>query len=659
MSKSLFSSVRCASWSASFLLLSACAAPVAVRQLSLPQAYQQQSQSALNSKTPSATTLSILRRLNLLDTWRKNPTNALAQLRTMTQQHFYAQGLADQLFALSELSYLHARKTSNRAYFMAAALYAYAYLNPTATEAEKPSAFDPHFRQACDLYMFGMTEAFGSPILQTTQQWALPFGTLSVNGTPQDFKWHDHPLTDLRPLASLSVSGFENVYSHMGLGEPVGGLPRLSQQERDSFQISDKLRVPLNLQLQFTMPRQQVLSPHVQATLTLTAMDTATHTVEGGPTPIPLQYNQTAARAVSLNETMDWSTEYKGFLDGRLFDQTQAPQLLTIDPHQYGHRPVVLVHGTASSAARWANMVNDLMEDPTIRQNYEFWFFSYATGNPIPYSALQLRRALQQAVKQLGGTQSDPALNQMTLIGHSQGGLLIKLLTINAGDTLWNGMVPRPLDSLKISQKYKDFLHEVLFPTPLPEVKSVVFISTPQHGSYLAGFSIAHMIGRMVTFPLTVTEATKAVLSSDPALRRLNMAPWRVGSVYGMSPRSAFMRTLATIPVTSDVTAHSIIPVLGSGALENADDGVVAYKSAHIPEARSELVVRHSGHSTQSNPITIAEVRRILLEQLQTQTPDEHITRQDITSMGGHYEPTQPAPFKATPPTPQAQAQGL
>lgn len=117
------------------------------------------------------------------------------------------------------------------------------------------------------------------------------------------------------------------------------------------------------------------------------------------------------------------------------------------------------------------------------------------------------------------------------------------------------------------------------------------------------------------------------------------------------------MRTLATIPVTSDVTAHSIIPVLGSGALENADDGVVAYKSAHIPEARSELVVRHSGHSTQSNPITIAEVRRILLEQLQTQTPDEHITRQDITSMGGHYEPTQPAPLKATPPTPQAQAQ--
>lgn len=647
----LFSPARLISCSVVCLALSACTPPVTVTQLSLSQAYRQQIKSALNSGTPSATTLSILRRLNLLNAWYKSPPNAIAHLRSMTQQHFYAQGLADQLFALSELSYLHARKTGDRAYFMAAALYAYAYLNPNTPETERPSAYSPHFRQACDLYMFGMTEALGAPITQTTQQWQLPFGTLKLAGTPQDFTWHGHPLTDLRPLARLSIEGFENVYSHMGLGEPVGGLPHLSRQEHDSFEVSDKLRVPLNLQLQISAPREQVLSGQIQATLTLTAMDTAIDT-SNGQHPAPLQYNQTAARAVSLNETMDWSTEYKGFLDGRLFDQTQNAQLLTIEPHQYGHRPVVLVHGTASSAARWANMVNDLMEDPTIRQNYEFWFFSYATGNPIPYSALQLRHALQQAVQKLGGTQTDPALNQMTLIGHSQGGLLIKLLAINAGNTLWNGMVPRPLEQLKISDKYKDLLHATLFPTALPEVKSVVFISTPQHGSYLAGFSVAHLIGRMVTFPLTVTETTKAVLASDPTLRHLNMGPWRVGSVYGMSPRSSFMRTLATIPVTPDVSAYSIIPVLGNGPLAQADDGVVAYKSAHIPEVKSELVVRNSGHSTQSNPITIAEVRRILLEQLNSHSLNEHITQHDITSMGGHYQPTQGAAHKQAPTTP-------
>ena len=45
-------------------------------------------------------------------------------------------------------------------------------------------------------------------------------------------------------------------------------------------------------------------------------------------------------------------------------------------------------------------------------------------------------------------------------------------------------------------------------------------------------------------------------------------------------------------------------------------DGVVSYSSAHIEDAASELVV-HSDHSTQSDPETIEEVRRILLEHLE------------------------------------------
>jgi hypothetical protein len=41
------------------------------------------------------------------------------------------------------------------------------------------------------------------------------------------------------------------------------------------------------------------------------------------------------------------------------------------------------------------------------------------------------------------------------------------------------------------------------------------------------------------------------------------------------------------------------------------DDGVVKYSSAHIEPVESELVV-NSSHSTQDNPHTIEEVRRIL-----------------------------------------------
>jgi hypothetical protein len=60
------------------------------------------------------------------------------------------------------------------------------------------------------------------------------------------------------------------------------------------------------------------------------------------------------------------------------------------------------------------------------------------------------------------------------------------------------------------------------------------------------------------------------------------------------------------------VAAHSIIAVRGDGPVVDGNDGVVQYSSAHLDEAASELVAR-SGHSTQANPRTIAEVRRILL----------------------------------------------
>jgi len=43
--------------------------------------------------------------------------------------------------------------------------------------------------------------------------------------------------------------------------------------------------------------------------------------------------------------------------------------------------------------------------------------------------------------------------------------------------------------------------------------------------------------------------------------------------------------------------------------------GVVAYESAHIDGVESEKIV-HSGHPTQSNPETIAEVQRILREHI-------------------------------------------
>ena len=84
------------------------------------------------------------------------------------------------------------------------------------------------------------------------------------------------------------------------------------------------------------------------------------------------------------------------------------------------------------------------------------------------------------------------------------------------------------------------------------------------------------------------------------------------GSLFGMTPSNPVVQAMAATPVAPGIHANSIIAVAGNGPIEDGDDGVVKYQSAHLDGVESEYIVR-SHHSTQSNPYTIEEVRRILL----------------------------------------------
>ena len=95
--------------------------------------------------------------------------------------------------------------------------------------------------------------------------------------------------------------------------------------------------------------------------------------------------------------------------------------------------------------------------------------------------------------------------------------------------------------------------------------------------------------------------------------RRLRRVP---SSIDHMDPDSAFLAALAELRFAPHVTAHSIIPVRGDPPPEGQHDGVVEFEAARVDGVESELVVFRSGHSTQSDPRTIQEVRRILLRHL-------------------------------------------
>jgi beta-phosphoglucomutase-like phosphatase (HAD superfamily) len=65
-------------------------------------------------------------------------------------------GDLDRLYALSEVSYLHAERENDRSSFLASAIYAYAFLVRESGE-ERVRVADPRSRRAGDLYERGLT----------------------------------------------------------------------------------------------------------------------------------------------------------------------------------------------------------------------------------------------------------------------------------------------------------------------------------------------------------------------------------------------------------------------------------------------------------------------------------------------------------------------
>ena len=255
-------------------------------------------------------------------------------------------------------------------------------------------------------------------------------------------------------------------------------------------------------------------------------------------------------------------------------------------------------------------MFNELQNDPRLRPRYQFWFFTYETGNPILYSAMRLRESLETAVATLDPGGQDPALRQMVLIGHSQGGFLVKLMVVDLEGEL-RVQLRGALENPTVAEETRDLAQRVVAVRPLPFVRRVLFVATPHRGSYVAGNWLAHQIARFVRLPGQFLRVTEDIVLKDPELAVRYRG--RLSSVYAMTPGSPLIMALAPAPLAPGIIGHSIIAVKGDGPFQQDTDGVVAYSSAHLDGMASELVV-NSGHSVQQTPEAIEEVRRILIE---------------------------------------------
>jgi hypothetical protein len=130
------------------LLLVACTAPVTVERVDPRVVHRELTANVLTVGEESDASRIVLDRWYLTERFESDPEGALAQLHTAVTA---GDAGRDELFALAELSFLHAEQTGKQEYYLAAAVYAYALLFPNGA-AEPLYPIDRRLRVAADLY---------------------------------------------------------------------------------------------------------------------------------------------------------------------------------------------------------------------------------------------------------------------------------------------------------------------------------------------------------------------------------------------------------------------------------------------------------------------------------------------------------------------------
>lgn len=624
------------------LCLAACKTPIGVEKVGPDRAYAQVNENILSSGQLSSGTRFILHRFNLEKAFVRDPRTTIQLLHEQAAED----RRRDTLFALSELSLAGAERQRRervqeiaradpsarkgvtdllsahstpvfpaaQPYYLSCAVYAYLYLFSPAY-GPPPSAFERQFRLACDLYSRGLlealrTEAPHKTALESATR-ALIVGQIQLRITRPDPYLAGLTFDQFMPADDYTVRGLTGRDRTPGLGAPFIAVVSQPPATRGRGPvIAAHPKIPVTALLRLDAASLELNGPGMSGAIELST-PFYNQEVRIGDQIVPIETDSTATLAYGLQTVNLWKVELTSLLSAQ---QKVKTGLYRLAPYAAGKIPVVFVHGTASSPARWGEMFNTLNADPLLCQRYQFWFFIYNTGNPILYSASLLRDSLHDTVRSIDPDGQDPALKQIVVIGHSQGGLLARVLASSNTET-WASISRADLQRITGSDKDLEMLERTVFFAPSPYLRRVVYVSTPHGGSYRVGGLIQWLARRVFRLPGNVLGSVQDLRTGLTERKLAVPKPLREGipnSFVNMKPGSLFSESILALPRSPHIRAHSIISVKPGQEIVSGNDGVVAYSSAHIDDVDSEFVVRWS-HSCQSHPSVIEEVRRILL----------------------------------------------
>lgn len=572
-------------------------------------------------------------------------------------------------FTIAELSFHEARRQEHgngeaaQEYYLRALTYAFRFLFPSDSSG-RHYVGDPNFLHASQIYNGSLESILrlqgnGSDIDLGTESC---FSIKQPDGRVYRIRCHsvngDVAPADMEPLqfaSDYSVKGLKQEFRQNGLGVPLLGKRKLFSKPTLETKYT-----PASL----TFPMTAVLRPLPCGTRWNdgTPVDAVVEFYDPLKTPVILLAGQSVqleadfstpiactlsdprmtqlhtfglVRSDLISKPVEELLEETPRLKRKISDEEVAwiesqddelkrktlQGLYLMQPYENGKIPVVFIHGLWSSPMTWMEMFNALRVDPALRDRYQFVFYFYPTGQPFWISAADLRRDLSEFRRTFDPHGNNGAFDQMVLIGHSMGGLIAHLQTMDSGMDFWKLVSDESPEKVleEIKDPTTDLREWFLFKAD-PSVRCVVSIATPFQGSRASNHFTQQVTGKMIKLPKKVTEAATGWVTGETRAVKSDSLLRMKTSIESLSPDNPIFGVMQMKYGESSVCYYNIPAVMEPRTplqkLKPPSDGVVALASARLSDCERETVVQSNHVKVHTDSETIREIRAILQEHL-------------------------------------------
>ncbi|WP_390620406.1 alpha/beta fold hydrolase [Stieleria varia] len=584
----------------------------------------------------SERTWNTLRRYGLRETYNEDTSLCLDQIRSTVAQNRDA----ELIHALSELSYVEGKKAERQGrqstainHYAFALTQSYDYLFSEDLR-ETRNQFDPQFRATCDLYNESLEDTLR---LLCSENRIKPGQTYRVKSGDREFvvrtemrgKWRNEDFAKYEFVSDFEIEKLRNRHTTYGLGVPLVAVRRPTEKSdpREEY-YPEGLSYAVTALMRCEPPKAD--GKGEVNTCVLEFFDPMTaNQVRLADHWVPLETDLTTPLAYFLDNPKfrERNAEFEGLINPA--DAEKNRGLYMLEPYDPNRIPVLMVHGLWSSPRTWMDMFNDLRSFPEIRERYQFWFYLYPSGQPFWLSATQLRNDLADMRKVFDPDGRDRPLDDMVLVGHSMGGLISRMQTIDSGDDFWKIVSDQPPDKLKGDPEQRDKLVSTLYFKPNRSVSRVITIGTPHKGSEFANDFTRFVARKLIKLPNLAVRTTESLVGGNPDFFRDTELLTMANAIDSLAPESPIFPVMHKAQYDKNVKFHNIVGILEDPSFlqrrAGEGDGVVNIKSAELPIAKSELAVDADHTTIHMTGKAIFEVRRILLEHLNDVDADDRV----------------------------------